>query len=78
METSTLPHEVKDRLPRARRAAGGDTARLPAQRHGGTGQVRDVVVYGSGDEAAFERVRGVLEIFSGPCGTSARSAAARR
>ena len=31
---------------------------------GAQARVRDVVVYGSGDEAAFERVRGVLEIFS--------------
>lgn len=64
VETSTLPHEVKDQCRELIVAAGGELLDCPLSGTGAQAQVRDVVVYGSGDEAAFERVRGVLEIFS--------------
>jgi len=64
VETSTLPHEVKDRCRDLVGRAGADLLDCPLSGTGAQARVRDVVVYGSGDEAAFERVRGVLEIFS--------------
>ena len=64
VETSTLPHGVKDRCRELVVAAGGDLLDCPLSGTGAQARVRDVVVYGSGEEAAFERVRGVLEIFS--------------
>ena len=64
VETSTLPHEVKNSCRDLLRAAGGDLLDCPLSGTGAQARVRDVVVYGSGNEAAFERVRGVLEIFS--------------
>jgi L-threonate 2-dehydrogenase len=64
VETSTLPHGVKNSCRDLLRAAGGDLLDCPLSGTGAQARVRDVVVYGSGDEAAFERVRGVLEIFS--------------
>jgi len=45
-------------------AAGGELLDCPLSGTGAQATVRDVVVYGSGDEAAFERVRAVLETFS--------------
>lgn len=63
-ETSTLPHEVKNACRELIVAAGGELLDCPLSGTGAQARVRDVVVYGSGDEAAFERVRGVLEIFS--------------
>src|SRR5688500_1771805 len=64
VETSTLPHDVKSSCRALIVAAGGELLDGPLSGTGAQAQVRDVVVYGSGDEAAFERVRGVLEIFS--------------
>jgi 3-hydroxyisobutyrate dehydrogenase-like beta-hydroxyacid dehydrogenase len=64
VETSTLPHEVKDGCRDLIVAAGGELLDCPLSGTGAQALVRDVVVYGSGDEAAFERVRGVLETFS--------------
>jgi L-threonate 2-dehydrogenase len=64
VETSTLPHEVKESCRDLVGAAGADLLDCPLSGTGAQAQVRDVVVYGSGNEAAFERVRGVLEIFS--------------
>jgi L-threonate 2-dehydrogenase len=64
VETSTLPHEVKNSCRELLRASGGTLLDCPLSGTGAQARVRDVVVYGSGDEAAFERVRGVLEIFS--------------
>jgi L-threonate 2-dehydrogenase len=64
VETSTLPHGVKNSCRDLLRAAGGDLLDCPLSGTGAQARVRDVVVYGSGDEAAFERVRGVLEVFS--------------
>jgi 3-hydroxyisobutyrate dehydrogenase-like beta-hydroxyacid dehydrogenase len=64
VETSTLPHEVKTSCRDMLVAAGGELLDCPLSGTGAQAQVRDVVVYGSGDEAAFERVRPVLEVFS--------------
>ena len=64
VETSTLPHDVKDDCRQLLAAAGGELLDCPLSGTGAQAKVRDVVVYGSGDEAAFERVRAVLEIFS--------------
>jgi 3-hydroxyisobutyrate dehydrogenase-like beta-hydroxyacid dehydrogenase len=64
VETSTLPHEVKNDCRELLHVAGGDLLDCPLSGTGAQARVRDVVVYGSGDEAAFERVRDVLEIFS--------------
>jgi L-threonate 2-dehydrogenase len=64
VETSTLPHEVKESCRDLVGAAGADLLDCPLSGTGAQAQVRDVVVYGSGDEAVFERVRSVLEIFS--------------
>ena len=63
-ETSTLPHEVKDRCRELVGQAGADLLDCPLSGTGAQAQVRDVVVFGSGDEAAFERARPVLESFS--------------
>ena len=64
VETSTLPHEVKNGCRELVVAAGGELLDCPLSGTGAQARVRDVVVYGSGDEAAFERVRDVLETFS--------------
>jgi L-threonate 2-dehydrogenase len=64
VETSTLPHDVKDSCRELVAAAGGELLDCPLSGTGAQATVRDVVVYGSGDEAAFERVRAVLETFS--------------
>lgn len=64
VETSTLPHEVKADCRALIVAAGGELLDCPLSGTGAQAKKRDVVVYGSGDEAAFERVRGVLEAFS--------------
>jgi putative dehydrogenase len=63
-ETSTLPHEVKDRCQELVGLAGADLLDCPLSGTGAQAQVRDVVVFGSGDEAAFERARPVLESFA--------------
>jgi L-threonate 2-dehydrogenase len=64
VETSTLPHEVKDRCRELVGRAGAELLDCPLSGTGAQARVRDVVVYGSGDEAAFERARPVLEAFS--------------
>jgi 3-hydroxyisobutyrate dehydrogenase-like beta-hydroxyacid dehydrogenase len=64
VETSTLPHAVKESCRAVIAEAGGELLDCPLSGTGAQARVRDVVVYGSGDEAAFERVRGVLEVFS--------------
>jgi L-threonate 2-dehydrogenase len=63
-ETSTLPHEVKDRCRRLLVDAGAELLDCPLSGTGAQALERDVVVYGSGDEAAFERARPVLSAFS--------------
>jgi putative dehydrogenase len=64
VETSTLPHEVKERCRDLLGRPGADLLDCPLSGTGAQARVRDVVVYGSGDEAAFERARPVLEAFS--------------
>jgi L-threonate 2-dehydrogenase len=64
VETSTLPHAVKESCRELVAGAGGELLDCPLSGTGAQARVRDVVVYGSGDEAAFERVRDVLEVFS--------------
>jgi 3-hydroxyisobutyrate dehydrogenase-like beta-hydroxyacid dehydrogenase len=64
VETSTLPHEVKNSCRHMLTEAGGELLDCPLSGTGAQAKVRDVVVYGSGDEASFERVRPVLEVFS--------------
>jgi L-threonate 2-dehydrogenase len=64
VETSTLPHEVKTSCRDMLVEAGGELLDCPLSGTGAQAKVRDVVVYGSGDESAFERVRPVLEVFS--------------
>ena len=75
VETSTLPHDVKDRCRELLGRAGAALLDCPLSGTGAQARVRDVVVYGSGDEEAFERARPVLDAFSrsvrylGPFGT---------
>jgi L-threonate 2-dehydrogenase len=64
VETSTLPHEVKESCRDLVAAAGADLLDCPLSGTGAQALVRDVVVFGSGDEAAFERARAVMETFS--------------
>jgi 3-hydroxyisobutyrate dehydrogenase-like beta-hydroxyacid dehydrogenase len=64
VETSTLPHQVKDRCRELVSEAGAELLDCPLSGTGAQALVRDVVVYGSGDEAAFERARPVMETFS--------------
>src|SRR3954467_10266827 len=63
-ETSTLPHEVKERCRAMLVDAGADLLDCPLSGTGAQALERDVVVYGSGEEAAFERARPVLSAFS--------------
>jgi L-threonate 2-dehydrogenase len=60
-ETSTLPHEVKDACRRRLADSGGVLLDCPLSGTGAQALERDVVVLGSGDETAFERIRPVLE-----------------
>lgn len=62
VETSTLPHEVKEACRVRLVDAGGDLLDCPLSGTGAQARERDVVVLGSGDEAAFERVRPVLDV----------------
>jgi 3-hydroxyisobutyrate dehydrogenase-like beta-hydroxyacid dehydrogenase len=63
-ETSTLPHEVKEECRAMLAAAGAELLDCPLSGTGAQALERDVVVYGSGDEAAFEQTRPVLSAFS--------------
>jgi L-threonate 2-dehydrogenase len=64
VETSTLPHEAKERCRQLLHDAGAELLDCPLSGTGAQALERDVVVYGSGNENAFERVRPVLESFS--------------
>ena len=64
VETSTLPHEVKQACRQELADAGGELLDCPLSGTGAQARERDVVVLGSGDEAAFERVRPVLAAFA--------------
>jgi 3-hydroxyisobutyrate dehydrogenase-like beta-hydroxyacid dehydrogenase len=63
-ETSTLPHEVKEACRLALAEGGGVLLDCPLSGTGAQARERDVVVLGSGDAAAFERIRPVLEAFA--------------
>jgi 3-hydroxyisobutyrate dehydrogenase-like beta-hydroxyacid dehydrogenase len=64
VETSTLPHQVKNECRELLRPAQAELLDCPLSGTGAQARTRDVVVYGSGDEAAFERVRPLLQMFS--------------
>jgi 3-hydroxyisobutyrate dehydrogenase-like beta-hydroxyacid dehydrogenase len=64
VETSTLPMAVKLSCRQMLAKAGAILLDCPLSGTGAQALNRDVVVYGSGDEAAFESVRPVLEAFS--------------
>jgi 3-hydroxyisobutyrate dehydrogenase-like beta-hydroxyacid dehydrogenase len=64
VETSTLTHEAKQECRQRLVEAGGDLLDCPLSGTGAQALERDVVVFGSGDETAFERVRPVLSAFS--------------
>jgi 3-hydroxyisobutyrate dehydrogenase-like beta-hydroxyacid dehydrogenase len=64
VETSTLPIDVKNGCRRVLADAGAVLLDCPLSGTGAQALNRDVVVYGSGDEEAFESVRPVLEVLS--------------
>ncbi|QNN54579.1 NAD(P)-dependent oxidoreductase [Nocardioides mesophilus] len=64
VETSTLSLEVKHRCREVIEASGAVLLDCPLSGTGAQAKVRDVVVFGSGDEHAFESVRPVLEDLS--------------
>lgn len=64
LETSTLPHSTKDRCRELLAEAGAELLDCPLSGTGAQALERDVVVYGSGDETAFESARPVMEAFS--------------
>lgn len=63
-ETSTLPVEVKEQCRDVLAGAGMVLLDCPLSGTGAQALERDVVVYGSGDEAAFESARDVMAAFS--------------
>jgi L-threonate 2-dehydrogenase len=63
-ETSTLPHDVKLACRAVLARAGAELLDCPLSGTGAQALERDVVVLGSGDEAAFERARPVLSSFA--------------
>jgi len=64
VETSTLPALVKERCRVLLEEAGGILLDCPLSGTGAQALDRDVVVYGSGDETAFEQARSVMEAFA--------------
>jgi putative dehydrogenase len=64
VETSTLDIQTKRDAWAALRKSGTELLDCPLSGTGAQARNRDVVVYGSGDEAAFESVRPVLAGFS--------------
>ncbi|BEP14022.1 2-hydroxy-3-oxopropionate reductase [Acidothermaceae bacterium B102] len=64
VETSTLDLATKRCAQGVLREGGIELLDCPLSGTGAQARVRDVAVYGSGDEAAFEEVRSVLEGFS--------------
>jgi len=64
VETSTLSLAVKQRCRDLLAAAGAVLLDCPLSGTGAQARERDVVVLGSGDEAAFETVRPVLDAFA--------------
>ena len=64
METSTLPIPVKEAARRRLAAAGVTLLDCPLSGTGAQARVKDLIVYGSGDPAAFKRTIPVLNGFS--------------
>jgi 3-hydroxyisobutyrate dehydrogenase-like beta-hydroxyacid dehydrogenase len=64
VETSTLPIPVKEAARRRLAAAGVTLLDCPLSGTGAQARVKDLVVYGSGDLAAFKKTLPVLEGFS--------------
>jgi 3-hydroxyisobutyrate dehydrogenase-like beta-hydroxyacid dehydrogenase len=64
VETSTLDLDTKRECGDLLAKAGATLLDCPLSGTGAQARERDVVVYGSGDEAAFEQVRPLLEGFS--------------
>lgn len=64
IEASTLPLEVKEHARRVLEDAGATLLDCPVSGTGGQLRARDVIVYGSGDTAALNRVAPVLTAFA--------------
>ncbi|WP_148575551.1 NAD(P)-dependent oxidoreductase [Nocardioides caldifontis] len=64
VETSTLSVEVKQECRDLLAASGGTLLDCPLSGTGAQAKERDLVVLGSGDEAAFERARPVMQAFA--------------
>jgi len=64
IETSTLPIAAKERARRVLAAAGSILLDCPLSGTGAQARAKDLIVYGSGDRAAFARVAPVLKGFS--------------
>ncbi len=64
IECSTLPLEAKKAALAVMEAGGKVLLDCPLSGTGAQAAVKDLVVFGSGDEAAFERSRAVLEAMS--------------
>jgi 3-hydroxyisobutyrate dehydrogenase-like beta-hydroxyacid dehydrogenase len=64
VETSTLPIPTKQRARKILAAAGVTLLDCPLSGTGAQARVKDLVVYGSGDSAAFKRAVPILNGFS--------------
>ena len=64
IETSTLPIAAKEKARRKLAAAGTILLDCPLSGTGAQARSRDLVVYASGDRAAWRRVRPLVEVFS--------------
>lgn len=64
IETSTLPVAAKERARRRLAAAGATLLDCPLSGTGAQARAKDLVVYGSGDAAAWKRTIPVLKGFS--------------
>ncbi len=64
IETSTLPIPVKEAARRRLAAVGVKLLDCPLSGTGAQARVKDLVVYGSGDPAAFRKILPVLKGFS--------------
>jgi len=64
IETSTLPIPVKEAARKRLAAAGVTLLDCPLSGTGAQARVKDLIVYGSGDQAAFKRTFPVLKGFS--------------
>jgi putative dehydrogenase len=64
IETSTLPIEVKEAARRRLAAAGVTLLDCPLSGTGAQARVKDLIVYASGDPAAFKKTVPVLKGFS--------------